>query len=148
MKKVFLFLFASVVIITIAAPSANENFFYTEQPLPQAMHHHGFDSQWRWLPGYIDGQWYKHAPPSDICRMLYHNKYLSWGEGLRKVPTLTDIDLDQLARTNQWDLIRENLAKALAESRRSQGNLSRKSYLRLLAHCDGVGLFNLSFKAR
>lgn len=136
------FLLAVIAISSMSQLKAETGairMLYYGRPLSQPMHHYGIGEQWTWLPGCIAGTWYRHSPPREITRTLYDGRYSCWGEGLNEIPALTHIDLDQLARDNHWPTIRQNLQNALNQVRESQ-TVNRRAYLRLRAHCDGVGL--------
>jgi len=110
---------------------------YVMRRTPQYMRHHGITDNWRWSPGYVGEEEFHHAPPQLIRATLYPKGYCRWGQGLDKVPALEQTDLDALARENHWKAIRKLLQKAVTDA--NEELLGKKTYLRLIAHSEGVG---------
>ena len=104
---------------------------------PQYMRHHGITDNWRWSPGYVGEPQFHHVPPQIIRATLYPKGYCHWGQGLDKVPALKNADLETLARNNHWKAVRELLRKAVDQA--NEESLGKKTYLRLMAHSEGVG---------
>lgn len=119
---------------------------YVMRRTPQYMHHHGVTDNWRWAPGYVGETQLHHVPPQIIRATLYPNGYTRWGHGLDKVPALKDADLDTLARNNHWKSIRELLRKAVSDA--NEESLGKKTYLRLMAHSEGIGALSCNTRTQ
>lgn len=110
---------------------------YVMRRTPQYMHHHGIADNWAWSPGYVGETRFCHVPPQIIRKTLYPEGYSRWGDGLDAIPVLKAEDLDALARKNHWKSIRKLLTQAATET--PKDSVDKKTYLRLMAHLEGVG---------
>jgi hypothetical protein len=131
-------LFAALVASIIARCGAEyRSDDYVMVRVPQYMRHHGITNNWRWAPGYIGEERFNHVPPQTVRVTLYPKGYTRWGHGLDTITALEGVDLNSLACTNQWQAIRRALKKSLHDA--SEESLGKKTYLRLIAHAEGVG---------